>query len=154
MGGAAYAKIGKPNNTGTRSSASAATSRKPGYYEFEVGALTMGQLLNDVCGGIKGGRKLKAVIPGGSSAKVLKAGERYKIKTKKPDGTMEEKEIGLEDIPIDFDTLAAAARWPAAAASSSWTRPATWSSAWPTSTRSTRTNRAASARPAAKARSG
>jgi NADH-quinone oxidoreductase subunit F len=61
-----------------------------------------------VCGGIKGGRKLKALIPGGSSAKVMKAGDRYKIKTKKPDGTMEEKEIALEDIPLDFDTLAAA----------------------------------------------
>ena len=108
MGGAEFAKIGKPNNTGTRILCVSGDVEKPGYYEFEVGALTLGQLLNDVCGGIKGGRKLKALIPGGSSAKVLKAGERYKIKAKKPDGTMEEKEIGLEDIPLDFDTLAAA----------------------------------------------
>jgi NADH-quinone oxidoreductase subunit F len=50
---------------------------------------------------------LKAVIPGGSSAKVLRAGERYKIKTKGADGAMVESEIGLEDIPMDFDTLAA-----------------------------------------------
>jgi NADH-quinone oxidoreductase subunit F len=107
MGGAAYAKIGKPNNTGTRLLCVSGDVEKPGYYEFEVGALTLGELLHDVCGGIKGGRKLKAIIPGGSSAKVLKAGERYKIKAKKPDGTMEEKEIGLEDIPMDFDTLAA-----------------------------------------------
>ena len=108
MGGAAYAKIGKPNNTGTRLLCVSGDVEKPGYYEFEVGALTLGQLLHEVCGGIKGGRKLKAIIPGGSSAKVLKAGERYKIKSKKPDGTMEEKEIALEDIPLDFDTLAAA----------------------------------------------
>src|SRR5271170_1091146 len=108
MGGAAYARLGKPNNTGTRLLCVSGDVEKPGYYEFEVGALTIGQLLNDVCGGIKGGRKLKALIPGGSSAKVLKAGDRYKIKTKKPDGTMEEKEIALEDIPLDFDTLAAA----------------------------------------------
>ena len=108
MGGAAFAKIGKPNNTGTRLLCVSGDVEKPGYFEFEVGALTIGQLINDVCGGIKGGRKLKALIPGGSSAKVLKAGERYKIKTKKPDGTMEEKEIALEDIPLDFDTLAAA----------------------------------------------
>ncbi len=107
MGGAAFAKIGKPNNTGTRLLCVSGDVEKPGYYEFEVGALTLGELLNDVCGGIKGGRKLKAIIPGGSSAKVLKAGERYKIKAKKADGTMEEKEIGLEDIPMDFDTLAA-----------------------------------------------
>ena len=108
MGGAAYAKIGKPNNTGTRLLCVSGDVEKPGYYEFEVGALTLGELINDVCGGIKGGRKLKAVIPGGSSAKVLKAGETYKIKSKKPDGSMEEKEIGLLDIPMDFDTLAAA----------------------------------------------
>jgi NADH-quinone oxidoreductase subunit F len=108
MGGAEFAKIGKPNNTGTRLLCVSGDVNKPGYFEFEVGALTMGELINDVCGGIKGGRKLKAIIPGGSSAKVLKAGERYKIKTKKPDGSMEEKEIGLLDIPLDFDTLAAA----------------------------------------------
>jgi NADH-quinone oxidoreductase subunit F len=108
MGGAAYAKLGKPNNTGTRLLCVSGDVEKPGYYEFEVGALTIGQLLNEVCGGIKGGRKLKALIPGGSSAKVMRAGDRYKIKTKKPDGTIEEKELGLEDIPLDFDTLAAA----------------------------------------------
>jgi NADH-quinone oxidoreductase subunit F len=108
MGGAAFARIGKPNNTGTRLLCVSGDVEKPGYFEFEVGALTMGELINDVCGGIRGGRKLKAIIPGGSSAKVLKAGERYKIKSKKPDGTMEEKEIGLLDIPLDFDTLAAA----------------------------------------------
>jgi NADH-quinone oxidoreductase subunit F len=108
LGGAEFAKIGKPNNTGTRLLCVSGDVNKPGYYEFEVGALTLGELINDVCGGMKNGRKLKAVIPGGSSAKVLKAGERYKIKSKKPDGTMEEKEIGLLDIPLDFDTLAAA----------------------------------------------
>jgi len=108
LGGAEFAKIGKPNNTGTRLLCVSGDVNKPGYFEFEVGALTMGELINDVCGGIKGGRKLKAIIPGGSSAKVLKAGERYKIKSKKADGTMEEKEIGLLDIPLDFDTLAAA----------------------------------------------
>ena len=108
MGGAEFAKIGKPNNTGTRLLCVSGDVEKPGYYEFEVGALSLGELLRDICGGIKGGRKLKAIIPGGSSAKVLKAGERYKIKTKNSDGTMEEKEIALEDIPLDFDTLAAA----------------------------------------------
>jgi NADH-quinone oxidoreductase subunit F len=77
------------------SSASAATSRNPGYYEFEVGALTIGELINDVCGGIKGGRKLKALIPGGSSAKVSRPASATRSSRRKPDGTMEEKEIGL-----------------------------------------------------------
>src|ERR1700744_1226569 len=79
MGAGEFAKIGKPNNTGTRLLCVSGDVEKPGYFEFEVGALTMGQLLYEVCGGIKGGRKLKAIIPGGSSAKVLKAGERYKM---------------------------------------------------------------------------
>ena len=82
--------------------------QRPGYYELEVGAVTLGELIYDICGGMKPGRKLKAVIPGGSSAKVLRAGEHFKIKAKQPDGTMREKEIGLEDVVMDFDSLAAA----------------------------------------------
>jgi NADH-quinone oxidoreductase subunit F len=108
IGGVEYAKIGKPNNTGTRVLCVSGDVQKPGYYEFEVGGLTMGELIYDICGGLKPGRTLKAVIPGGSSAKVLSAKDRYKIKTKQPDGTMVENEIGLEDVPLDFDTLAAA----------------------------------------------
>jgi NADH-quinone oxidoreductase subunit F len=108
MGGAAYAKLGKPGNTGTRMLCVSGDVEKPGYYEFEVGKITIGQLINDVCGGIKGGRKMKALIPGGSSAKVMKAGDRYKIKQKQADGSVQEIEMGLEDLPIDFDTLAAA----------------------------------------------
>src|SRR5437879_1881344 len=94
MGGAEYAKIGKPNNTGTRILCVSGDVQKPGYFEIEVGGLTMGEVINDLCGGLKPGRKLKAVIPGGSSAKVLKADERYKVKDKQPDGSMKEREIG------------------------------------------------------------
>jgi NADH-quinone oxidoreductase subunit F len=108
IGGAEYAKMGKPNNTGTRLLCVSGDVQRPGYYEFEVGGITIGELINDICGGMKPGRTLKAVIPGGSSAKVMSAKDRYKIKTKQPDGTMVEHETGLEDIPIDFDTLAAA----------------------------------------------
>jgi len=108
IGGAEYAKMGKPNNTGTRLLSVSGDVQKPGYYEFEVGKITIGELIYDICGGMKPGRTLKAVIPGGSSAKVMSARDRYKIKTKQPDGTMVELDMGLEDIPIDFDTLAAA----------------------------------------------
>jgi NADH-quinone oxidoreductase subunit F len=107
MGGAEYAKIGRPNNTGTRLLCVSGDVQKPGYYEFETGGLTMGELIYDICGGLRPSRKLKAVIPGGSSAKVLRADERYKIKTKQPDGSTVEEEIGIDDIRIDFDTLAA-----------------------------------------------
>jgi len=107
MGGAEYSKIGRPNNTGTRLLCVSGDVQKPGYFELEVGALTMGELINDICGGLRPGRKLKAIIPGGSSAKVLRADERYKIKTKQPDGTTVDEEIGIEDIRMDFDSLAA-----------------------------------------------
>ncbi len=99
MGGAEFAKMGKPNNTGTRILCVSGDVQKPGYYEVEVGSVTMGELIHDICGGLKPGRKLKAVIPGGSSAKVLRAGEKYKLK---------DREITLEELPMDFDTLAAA----------------------------------------------
>jgi NADH-quinone oxidoreductase subunit F len=108
MGGAEYAKIGRPNNTGTRALCVSGDVQKPGYFELEVGAVTMGELIYDICGGMKPGRKLKAVIPGGSSAKVLRAGDTYKMKVKQPDGSMADGEMKLEDIPLDFDSLAAA----------------------------------------------
>ena len=97
-GGAEYATLGKPNNTGTRILCVSGDVQKPGYYEVEVGSVTLGELIHDICGGLKPGRQLKAVIPGGSSAKVLRAGEKYKLK---------DRELALEDIPMDFDTLAA-----------------------------------------------
>ena len=102
MGGEAYSKLGTPRNTGTRILCVSGDVNKPGYYEVEVGKVTMGEVIDDLCGGLKKGRKLKAVIPGGSSAKVLRAGEEYTIKV--GDG---EKTIGLRDIPMDFDTMAA-----------------------------------------------
>ncbi|HEX2852048.1 MAG TPA: NADH-quinone oxidoreductase subunit NuoF [Opitutaceae bacterium] len=104
IGGEAYTKIGTPNNTGTRILCVSGHVQKPGYYEYEVGRITMGQLLNEVCGGPLPGRKFKAVIPGGSSAKVMKFGERYKGKRKV--GTeMVDYDWGVEDVPMDFDSL-------------------------------------------------
>src|SRR5438067_10580192 len=61
-----------------------------------------------MAGGMKFGRQLRAVIRGGSSAKVLCADERFKIKEKQPDGSTIEREISIDEIPMDFDSLAAA----------------------------------------------
>jgi NADH-quinone oxidoreductase subunit F len=110
MGAAEYAKLGTPNNTGTRIVSISGHVKKPGYYEVEVGKATLGQLINDpeFGGGLRDGRKLKAVIPGGSSAKVFKAGEKFKLKRKGPDGKESEQEIGMLDLPYDFDSLIAA----------------------------------------------
>jgi len=103
MGGEAYSKIGTPNNTGTRLLCVSGHVQRPGYYEYEVGKITLGELLNEVCGGPLPGRKFKAVIPGGSSAKVLRFGETFTLKNK--DGST--RTLTVEDIPMDFDTLAA-----------------------------------------------
>src|SRR5205823_5645627 len=110
MGGAEYAKLGTPNNTGTRIVSVSGHVKKPGYYEVEVGKVTIGELINEPAfgGGLRDGRKLKAVIPGGSSAKVFKAGEKFKLKRKGPDGKEVEQELDMLDLPYDFDSLIAA----------------------------------------------
>src|SRR5436853_5998808 len=108
MGGAKYAQLGRPNNTGTRVVCVSGDVERPGYFEIEVGKVTMGQLIYDMAGGIKWGRRLKAVIPGGSSAKVLRADERFKIKQKQPDGSTSDVEMSIDELPMDFDSLAAA----------------------------------------------
>ena len=82
--------------------------QEPGYFEIEVGSVTMGQLIHDMAGGVKSGRRLKAIIPGGSSAKVLRADDTFKLKEKQADGTMVDREMAIDQIPMDFDSLAAA----------------------------------------------
>ena len=108
MGGAKYAQFGRPNNTGTRIVCVSGDVERPGYFEIEVGKVTMGQLIYEMAGGVKWGRRLKAVIPGGSSAKVLRADERFKLKQKQPDGSTIDVEMSIYDLPMDFDSLAAA----------------------------------------------
>src|SRR6187399_3471591 len=87
MGASEYGRLGRPNNTGTRIVCVSGDVVRPGYFEIEVGAVTMGQLIFDLAGGPRYGRMVKAVIPGGSSAKVLRADERFKLKLKQPDGS-------------------------------------------------------------------
>jgi NADH-quinone oxidoreductase subunit F len=107
MGGPEYAKLGTPNNTGTRLVSVSGHVRKPGYYEVEVGKATLGELIfhENFGGGLREGRKLKAIIPGGSSAKVFKAGEKFKMKRRGPDGQPATVEVDMLDIPYDFDSL-------------------------------------------------
>jgi NADH-quinone oxidoreductase subunit F len=110
MGGGEYAKLGSPNNTGTRIVSVSGQVRRPGYFEIEVGKATLGELIFDgnFAGGLREGRKLKAVIPGGSSAKIFKAGEKFKVKKKAADGQMAAVEVDLLDLPYDFDSLQSA----------------------------------------------
>ena len=108
MGANEYAKLGTPNNTDTRIVSISGHVRKPGYYEIEVGAATLGELIFDFAGGLHEGRQLKAIIPGGSSAKVFRAGEKFKIKKRGATGADTEQEIDLLDLPYDFDSIMAA----------------------------------------------
>ena len=108
MGGSEYARLGRPNNTGTRILCVSGDVQRPGYFEIEVGAVTMGQLIYEMGGGLRPGRKLKAVIPGGSSAKVLRADERFNLKQKQSDGSTIEREMSIDEVPMDFDSLTAA----------------------------------------------
>jgi NADH-quinone oxidoreductase subunit F len=105
MGGDEYAKLGVKNNTGTRILCVSGDVKKPGYFEVEVGKVTMRELLYDMCGGPKDGREFKAVIPGGSSAKILRCDESFTLKGKGPEGS--DLKLSFWDIPMDFDSLAA-----------------------------------------------
>ncbi len=87
LGGAEYAKIGTDRNGGTRLFGISGNVERPGVYELPMG-YSLRKAIYDVAGGIPNGKKLKAVVPGGSSTPVLKADEI--------------------DVGMDFDQLAKA----------------------------------------------
>jgi len=105
MGPEEYSKMGTPGDGGTRTMCVSGDVMRPGFFEIPCGGVTLGELIFDVCGGLKAGRKLKAVIPGGSSAKVLRADEVFKIKVKGPDGQMIDKDLPMLDVVMDASTL-------------------------------------------------
>ncbi len=70
-GGQSFLDLGKPNNGGTKLFSVSGHVNRPGNFEVPMG--TPFSTLLEMAGGMRGGRKLKAVIPGGSSAPVLPA---------------------------------------------------------------------------------
>jgi NADH-quinone oxidoreductase subunit F len=68
-GGAPYLAVGKPNNGGTKIFSVVGDVEMPGNFEVPLG--TPFATLLELAGGVRRGRQLKAVIPGGSSAPVL-----------------------------------------------------------------------------------
>ncbi|HEY3441050.1 MAG TPA: NADH-quinone oxidoreductase subunit NuoF [Paludibaculum sp.] len=86
-GGEWYAALGTPKNGGTRLVCLSGHLVTPGVYEVPLGMPLM-TIINELGGGVWKGRKLKAVIPGGSSSPVLRPEEC--------------------DIPADYDSLAKA----------------------------------------------
>jgi NADH-quinone oxidoreductase subunit F len=84
-GGKWYSDLGVPKSGGTRMLCISGHVNTPGVFEVPLG-FSMMRAINELGGGVRGGRKLKAVIPGGSSCPILKAEEC--------------------DIPMDYDSLA------------------------------------------------
>jgi NADH-quinone oxidoreductase subunit F len=82
-----FLDMGKPNNGGTKIFSVSGHVNKPGNYEIPLG--TPFAKLLELAGGVRHGHRLKAVIPGGTSAKVLPA------------------EMMME-LDMDFDSLAKA----------------------------------------------
>jgi NADH-quinone oxidoreductase subunit F len=70
-GGDAFLALGRPNNGGTKIFSVSGHVARPGNYEVKLG--TPFAKLLEMAGGMRGGNKLKAVIPGGSSMPVLPA---------------------------------------------------------------------------------
>jgi len=73
-GAAAYRKYGTEKSPGTKLFSLSGNVMKPGNYEVPL-AYPLIDLINKEGGGMRPGRKLKAVIPGGSSAPVMTAAE-------------------------------------------------------------------------------
>jgi NADH-quinone oxidoreductase subunit F len=88
-GGAYFAKLGMGKSGGTRVLSVSGHVNKPGVYELPMG-ITFRQLIDEHCGGMLGGRRLKGIVPGGSSMPVLDGSEA--------------------DVPIEFDALMTDAR--------------------------------------------
>src|SRR5271169_1395941 len=84
-GGEWYAGLGTPKNGGTRLYSISGHVNRPGIYELPLG-FNLKRMIEEVAGGVTGGKKLKAVIPGGSSCPLLTASEI--------------------DIALDFDSVA------------------------------------------------
>ncbi|MCI0403773.1 MAG: NADH-quinone oxidoreductase subunit NuoF [Acidobacteria bacterium] len=86
-GGEWYAGLGTPKNGGTRLFCIAGHVNRPGIFELPMG-FPLRRMIDECAGGIPGGKKVKAVIPGGSSTPVLTADQL--------------------DTPMDFDSVAKA----------------------------------------------
>ncbi len=86
-GGEAFAALGTPRNGGTRLFCLSGHVSRPGVYELPMG-FNLLRMIDEVGGGVWKGKRLKAVIPGGSSCPILRAEEC--------------------DLPMDFDSLAKA----------------------------------------------
>jgi NADH-quinone oxidoreductase subunit F len=77
-GAAAYAAMGTEKSKGTKLFSVSGHISRPGVYELEMG-YPFKKFLEEDCGGVANGRKLKGVIPGGGSMPVLRPEELEKV---------------------------------------------------------------------------
>jgi NADH-quinone oxidoreductase subunit F len=90
MGGDAYRALGTEKSGGTKLWSVSGHVVHPGVYELPMG-YDMEKFIMEDCGGIPNGRKLKAVIPGGSSVYIMRA-----------------EDIIGKNVPLDYEGLVAA----------------------------------------------
>ena len=83
-GGVEFGKLGVPGSYGTKLICLSGSVKKPGLYEIELGKVTLEEIIDNFGGGVRNG-KVKFVIPGGISTKVLSVDEL--------------------NIPADYDSL-------------------------------------------------
>ena len=76
MGGEEYAKLGVNTSTGTRIFSLSGHVNRPGNYEVELG-ITFRQLIDDLGGGVRNGRAVKFLIPGGASSQWLTGSDEH-----------------------------------------------------------------------------
>ena len=88
QGAARYAAVGTEKSKGTKLFSVSGHIKKPGVYEVDMG-YPFKKFLEEDCGGVPNGKKLKGVIPGGASMPVLRADE-------------------LENITMDYESFQAA----------------------------------------------
>jgi NADH-quinone oxidoreductase subunit F len=91
MGGAAWQKLGTEKSGGTKLWSVSGHVNRPGVYELPMGYDDMEKFIMEDCQGIRDGRKLKAVIPGGSSVYIMPASD-----------------IEGKDVRMDYEGLVAA----------------------------------------------
>jgi NADH-quinone oxidoreductase subunit F len=75
MGGEAYQKLGTEKSGGTKLWSVSGHVKRPGVYELPMGYADMEKFIMEDCQGIPNGRRLKAVIPGGSSVYIMPASD-------------------------------------------------------------------------------
>ena len=92
MGGIPWRDLGTEKSGGTKLWSISGHVKKPGVYELPMGYLDMEKFIFDDCGGmLREDKKLKAVIPGGSSVYIMNAGQ-----------------IVGKNVPLDYEGLVAA----------------------------------------------